>query len=264
MRQSIIRAVGMVNWSNFAVSLYYCPLCGGKRPFVRLDANAISVRCLFCRATPITLSLVAVLRHIAPDLHSKEVYELSSRGPLVEYLKRKSKSLVCSEYFDGVIPGNYENNVQCQDVQRLTYANERFDICTSTEVFEHVPDDAKGFSEIHRVLKPGGIFAFTVPLDIGKTTVERAMPGWEGEVRHLLPPEYHSDPFRKSEPILAFRNYGYDILEKLVNSGFKRAELRSPGWNMPWGYWRPVTVAYRENSFGGGVDSDPLLIRCVV
>lgn len=261
MHRSIIRTVSLINWRKLAVSVYFCPLCGGKRVFVRLDANEISVRCLSCRATSVTLSLVAVLWRISPNLNSKNVYELSSRGPLVKYLKRTSKILSCSEYFNSTTPGNHNNGVQCQDVQRLTYQNESFDICTSTEVFEHVPNDAKGFSEIHRVLKPNGILVFTVPLDIRNKTVERAilMPG--GEIKHLLPPEYHSDPIRGLEPILAYRNYGYDILDRLVNEGFKRAELRSPGYDMAWGYARPVIVAYREKASNNWLNSDPLLLR---
>ena len=44
------------------------------------------------------------------------------------------------------------------------YGDASFDLCTSTEVFEHMPDDLNGFSEIRRVLRPGGRFVFTVLL----------------------------------------------------------------------------------------------------
>lgn len=214
---------------------------------MKLAANEVSVRCLSCRATPITLSLVAVLRHICLSLDAKDVYELSARGPLFQYLKRTTKKLTCSEFFSDVSPGDRKNGVQCQDVQRLTYQDETFDICTATEVFEHVPNDADGFSEVCRVLKPNGVFLFTVPLAIHDKTLERAelLPG--GEVKHLLQPEYHSDPVRRHEPILAFRSYGYDILDRLVNAGFKRAEVRYPG-KMAWDYARPVVVAFRDGA----------------
>ncbi|MDY6973369.1 MAG: class I SAM-dependent methyltransferase [Thermodesulfobacteriota bacterium] len=261
MLSAIIRTAGMTNWKKFAISVFFCPLCGGKRAFVRLDTNEISIRCLFCRATTITLSLVAVLRHVSPDLGSKSVFELSSRGPLFRYLKQKTKSLTYSEYFSDISPGEYKEGVQCQDVQRLTYQSESFDICTSTEVFEHVPMDKIGFSEIYRVLNPNGILVFTVPLDIHNITVERAELVVGGGVKHFLPSEYHRDPLRKDEPILTFRNYGYDILDKLLNAGFKRAEIRRPGLNMPWGYTRPVIVAYRKKASNERLNSDPLLLR---
>jgi hypothetical protein len=41
-----------------------------------------------------------------------------------------------SEYFNEVAPGAWRDGVQCQDVQRLTFADASFDVCTSTEVFD--------------------------------------------------------------------------------------------------------------------------------
>jgi len=79
------------------------------------------------------------------------------------------------------------NSVQCQDVQRLTYDSASFDVCTSTEVFEHVPDDSRGFAERHRVLRPGGRLVFSVPIVSAAKTVERAVME-RGTLRHLLPP----------------------------------------------------------------------------
>lgn len=250
----------MVSWKNLAFSVNYCPLCRAKRIFVRLNTNEISVRCLLCRASTITLSLVAVLQRVTQDLPSKEVYELSSRGPLVKHLMRTSKKLTYSEYFEAITLGEYYKGVQCQDVQSLTYPSESFDVCTSTEVFEHVPDDTKGFSEIYRVLKPNGVFVFTVPLHDGYETIERVTFTSGGEIQHLLQPEYHSDPIRGHKKILAFRNYGYDILDRLIEQGFTRAEIRSPGNDLPWELSRPVVVAYREMASNNWLNSDPLLL----
>jgi len=64
--------------------------------------------------------------------------------------------LTLSEYLENVPPGECRGNFQCQDVQELTYPDNSFDVCTCTEVFEHVANDVKGFSEIYRVLKEGG------------------------------------------------------------------------------------------------------------
>lgn len=119
-------------------------------------------------------------------------------------------------------------------VQRLTYPDHAFDICTSTEVFEHVPDDMAGFSEICRVLKPGGILVFTVPLRGEFQTLERAVYGPDGDIRHLVAPEFHGDPLR-NKPLLAFRTYGRDIVERLHSSGFAQADIMMPYDEMPWG-----------------------------
>lgn len=253
----------MIRWRHLAVSIHYCPLCHKRRPFVKLDNNEISIRCLSCRATSITLSVIAVLRHLSPDLQNKTVYELSSRGRLYQFLDSQCNTLTGSEYFAETTPGNYKNGVQCQDVQSLTFESERFDLCTSTEVFEHVPDDAKGFCEIYRVLKPNGIFIFTLPLSMNAKTVERARLLANGDIEHMLEPEYHIDPIRSHNSILAFRNYGYDILDRLLSAGFKRAELRSPRESMPWGYSSAAVVAYRDDAQDGEVRSDPLIIAAI-
>ena len=195
--------------------------------FVKLVANDVGVRCLRCRATPITLSLIEVLRGRLPSLSGLDVYEMSSRGPLVNYLRGKAKSLTTSEYFDDVLPGTFRAGVQCQDVTALTFANDSFDVCTSTEVFEHVPDDTAAFDEMLRVLRPGGHLVFTVPIGDHPTGI-RARKDSTGNLIHLLPPEYHSDRLRGEGKVLCFRNYGTDIVSLLLGRGFKEAELIWP------------------------------------
>jgi SAM-dependent methyltransferase len=199
------------------------------------------VRCLRCRATPVTLSLIAALKQELGDLGKQDAYELSGRGPLVRYLQPRVKSLALSEFFEDLPPGHWRGRVQCQDVQELTFASGQFDLCTSTEVFEHVPDDLRGFREIHRVLRDDGHFVFTVPMSPGATVERARMNG--GKVEHLLAPEYHSDRLRGKGRVLCFRNYGADIVERLLAAGFKAAFVRSrPEWSW-FGYSRPVIVA---------------------
>jgi SAM-dependent methyltransferase len=148
------------------------------------------------------------------------VYELSSRGALCRYLRRAFSRLTVSELFDDVPTGAYKAGVQCQDVQRLTYASQSFDLVTSTEVFEHVPDDAAAFREVRRVLRAGGWLVFTVPLDPAAPTVERAVVR-DGAVVHLVAtPEYHGDRLRGRGQVLAYRTYGLDVTDRLQAAGF--------------------------------------------
>jgi SAM-dependent methyltransferase len=199
----------------------------------------MGVRCLRCRATPVTLSLIEVLRSLVPDLSGRAVFELSSRGALVRYLRGRGAELTLSEYFDAVRPGERRGGVQCQDVTALTFDSASFDLCTSTEVFEHVADDARGFREVCRVLRPGGSFIFTVPISDAPETVMRAVPGPSGPV-HLLEAEFHGDRIRGK--VLCYRNYGRDIVQRLTAAGFAAASLESP--RSTWlGFSRKVVVA---------------------
>jgi SAM-dependent methyltransferase len=45
----------------------------------------------------------------------------------------------------------------------IPYGDDTFDVVVSANVLEHVQDPDAVFSEIHRVLKPGGVFAFQTP-----------------------------------------------------------------------------------------------------
>jgi len=150
-------------WQALGARLFRCPLCGPS-VIIQLNASAIGVRCLRRAASAITMSLVSVLEKEVGALGDLRVCELSSRRPLVSRLRRRAGRFTCSEYFDGVPLGEVVNGVQCQDVQRLTYASASFDVCTPAEVFEHVPDDSRGFAELHRVLRPTGRLVFSVPI----------------------------------------------------------------------------------------------------
>jgi SAM-dependent methyltransferase len=216
---------------------------------VRYADGEMGVRCLRCRATPVSLSLIDILEQLHPDIAGLHVYELSSRGPVVRYLRRNGAMLTVSEFFDDMPSGGSERNgVPFQDVMALSFADNRFDLCTSTEVFEHVPDDALGFREIRRVLKPGGCFAFTVPMSDARETVTRAVAG-AGGIVHRLPPEYHGDRIRR-RGALCYRNYGADIVDRLRSAGFDSARLVRPA--REWcGFSRVVVVARKAGDAAG-------------
>ena len=230
---------------EMAVQFDRCPYCGPTL-FVRLRREAIGVRCVRCAASAIHLVMGWALRDHVPDLPDRDVCELSARGPLAAFVKRTAKSAALSEYFADAEPGSYRRGVRCEDVQRLTYADASFDLVTHTEVLEHVPDDARAYTELHRVLRPGGTMLFTVPLYGGYPTVERARLGDAG-IEHLLEPAYHIDPLR-GEGILAFRDYGLDIVERLERAGFVDISIVSPRRRTPWVGDFPVILAKKQES----------------
>lgn len=218
------RTLTILRLSELSFKKGSCPLCGNKF-FVRLRKNdPMAIRCLRCRASIASMSIGYVLKEKVSDFNNKNIYELSSRGPFLKFLKKNCKNLTFTEFFEKVPPGQYHRGIQCQDVQNLTYPDNCFDICTCTEVFEHVPDDVKGFREIYRVLKEKGLFIFTVPLNINKQTLERARLV-NNKVEHFLKPEFHDDRIRGAGTVLCFRNYGFDIVERITSAGFKSAEV---------------------------------------
>lgn len=194
-----------------------CNLCCG--PIVRIGRGRFNVRCLVCRSTFIHRALCHVFEKF-PFGKDTLIYELSSHGAFYKYLKKHYQNLTTSDYIDTVPFGTMHRGKLIQTAERLSFFSESFDVVTSTEVFEHVTNDLQGYKEVYRVLKPGGKFIFTVPLeDLSKKTMIRAFVKEDGTIEHILPPEYHGDYLRKG--ILAFRNYGIDIYDVLKEAGFK-------------------------------------------
>jgi SAM-dependent methyltransferase len=190
------------------------------------------------------MSLGAVIHAERPRLGADSVYELSSRGPLCRMLARESGALQLSEYFEDVAPGEHRDGIRCENVERLTFPDASFDLCTSTDVFEHVADDRAGFRELRRVLRPGGQAIFTVPLDLTGPTVERAELR-DGQIVHHLPPEYHDDHLRGTGRVLAFRTYGTDITQRLERAGFREARIDTRHRYGYFGFGRAVVAASR-------------------
>lgn len=191
------------------------------------------------------LSLVAALTACVGELDDLQAYELSTRGALLNYLRRRCRSVATSEYLDGVVPGETRDGIRCEDVQRLSFADASFDLCTSTEVFEHVPNDRAGLRELHRVLKPRGHLLFTVPLTGNQTTLERArLDG--GNIVHMQPPTFHGDRLGGPGSVLVYRDYGQDILERVRECGFDDAILWVPQHAF-MSHTRGVIVAQRKS-----------------
>lgn len=237
------QAFGLLRARRTRIKPFRCPLCGPSL-LVQLDTDEIAVRCAKCGATPIAMSIASVIRAQIPNLGTAKVYELSARGPLHRFLQREASSLACSQYVEGKVPGSEVGGVRVEDVQCLTFGASSFDVCTSTEVFEHVPDDRRAFGEMHRVLRPGGVLVFTVPIALDAKTRERAIIA-DGTLVHRMPPEYHVDPATGHEPVLAFRDYGGDIVSRLTEAGFARAEIVNPDDVRWFGFRRPVILAHK-------------------
>lgn len=236
-------AFALLRGREFALKTRRCPFCGPS-VIVRLRNDEMGVRCVRCGASAVHLSIGWALHAMKIDLDSLDVCELSARGPFVKFLVRECRSVAASEYFADAAPGEMRNGIRSEDVQRLSYQDATFDLVTHTEVFEHVPDDAKAFAELRRVLKPGGAMVFTVPLTNGPSTVERAHLR-DDSIEHVLPAAYHIDPLRSGATILVYRDYGSDIVDRLRNAGFGDVEILDVSKLVPWNLGRRVVVARR-------------------
>lgn len=113
-----------------------------------------------------------------------------------------------------------------QNLECLTFADESFDIVITSDVMEHVRLDDRAHREIHRILKPGGIYLFTVPHDrgLGETLIRVRVNEADAPDKdvHLLEPEYHGDTNSdEGGGVLSYRVYGKDLEGYLAGLGFE-------------------------------------------
>jgi SAM-dependent methyltransferase len=156
------------------------------------------------------------------QLAQKDVYLTEAVTDLFRWFEGKTKTLTGSEYLGtDMNSGETRNGIMHQDITRLSFANNSFDLGVCLEVLEHVPDFRKGFSELARVTRLGGKMFITVPfLELAEKTVIRASINADGTLVHHLEPEYHGDPVNKDGGILCFQHFGWDLVDELKTAGF--------------------------------------------
>jgi SAM-dependent methyltransferase len=125
-----------------------------------------------------------------------------------------------------------------QNLECLTFPDASLDIVITSDVMEHVRLDDRAHREIYRVLKPGGIYLFTVPHDRSwektLTRVQVTDPDDPSKDVHLLEPEYHGDTNSdEGGGVLAYRTYGKELEAFLTGLGFEvgyeREDIQSIG-----------------------------------
>jgi O-antigen biosynthesis protein len=111
-----------------------------------------------------------------------------------------------------------------QNLENLTFPSGSFDIVITSDVMEHVRLDDPAHREIRRVLKPGGVYLFTVPhFRSGETLVRVRVkdPADPSRDEYLAEKEYHGDANSDDGRALSYRAYGTDLDARLQDLGFR-------------------------------------------
>ena len=99
------------------------------------------------------------------------------------------------------------NSVLNKTLKEASFKSSSFDAVTLFDVIEHLPDPKSELSEVHRVLKTGGIFSITTP-DIGSLVARMLGKNWE-EVRRVREHIYF---FSRETLTMMLESIGFEVL----------------------------------------------------
>lgn len=237
----------------------FCGVCQIETTFVAQAqaSEGLNLReslvCQHCHLNARLRAVHALLVEHCPRGANATIYLTEQRSWLYKQLRRQWPKVMGSEYFGAQGGPSWSAQVRHaltngewlrhQDITALTLADQSVDVIVSCEVLEHVADYRRGVSEFARVLKPGGELLLTVPFrsEHGETRV-RARIDAKGQIEHLMTPEYHGDPL-DPQGVLAFYEFGWDLLDVVRAAGFSEATWRlpwAPEQGLFWGLWTLV------------------------
>ena len=160
-------------------------------------------------------SLKELSENCVLDLHVLNTDKFSVMNPFFA----NSEKFWLSGYFPDKPNGSkLENNVFNVDLQSIPFEDNTFDVILTSDVMEHVRDSEKAHREIFRVLKPGGIYIFTVPYNPELEQTRILVDTTTDEDVFLCRPQYHGDPLTGG--ILTYRIFGKSLLTELKNIEF--------------------------------------------
>ena len=220
-----------------AAETFPCPGCGA---FARWRMMARGIL-LFLLRRGWRARSIAELRESPPG-EPVRILDTCASWPVPRLLGEvPGIDLVVSEYDPRVPPGSeLAPGVRCEDLERLTLPDASVDLVLTSDVLEHVRLHRRALAEVHRVLRPGGAFLFTVPFrrvpDRNRHEIYREVvdPDDPARDRDLREPCYHEDT--RGGGSLVYRIYDVDrLLDELREEGFLACYERRtlPGLALP-------------------------------
>lgn len=146
-----------------SIKQHHCPLCQFKGAFLTFRGRQ-HARCPQCASLERHRLQFVVLQHVLADRKCAEIKALHF-APEPGF--RAWFSSIFGDYKTADIAmRGVDFNVDLQD---LPLADQSFDFIFASHVLEHIADDRKAITEIHRVLRPGGMAILPVPIACHKT-----------------------------------------------------------------------------------------------
>ncbi|MFM9847218.1 MAG: glycosyltransferase [Hyphomicrobiaceae bacterium] len=193
--------------------------------------------CVGCRLQNRLRAAMHLFHLMLRPRRDAKIYVTEQTTRLFAWLKARYPNVTGSEFIGGDVPlGSVRDGLRNEDLTSLTFADQSFDYILSFDVMEHVADDVAALRECFRCLKPGGRLLFAAPFSKDRDIkLVRARTHANGEIEHVLPPEYHGNPVDPENGSLCFRYFAWDLLEDLKGAGFAKPQIMSY-WSKDYAY----------------------------
>lgn len=221
-----------------------CSICGTKDRFTRGEQRSLreAYACPKCRFTLRWRDQASIIidefgkgQSISLDqmvsrgaLNHVSIFEPALRGPFATRF-RGLPNYVQSYFWPDLDLGEMTpEGVRNEDLTKLTFEDDSFDLIISSDVMEHLFDIEAAYAETLRVLKPGGIHLFSIPNDFPfpeRTTPRVAMEN--GKEVHIKPARYHNSG--DGTKCLVYTDYGADLTDMIAGLGGKLSVIRRSG-----------------------------------
>jgi SAM-dependent methyltransferase len=147
-----------------------------------------------------------------PDWPEFAILECGPGGAASTKLARECRRYTGCQFFPEAELGGVVHGWRNENLERLTFASESFDLVVTQDVFEHVLRPEVAFSEIARVLRPGGAHVFTVPFNDRLPTERRVVVDGQDGLKHVRDPQYHGNPVDPGGSLVV-TDWGWDLAE---------------------------------------------------
>lgn len=199
----------------------FCDVCDEETAFI-IDnvwtTHTEGLACEKCNTVSRCRNLYRVIKNAYKT--GMKVYISEQVTDFYRYTRRLIPDIIGSEFMPAAQNGM--EHVRHEDATHLTFPDKSLDMYVSNDVFEHVFDYQKAFTEAARVLTDEGILIFHIPFYYREKTTVRAQLMEDGTVKYLADPIYHGNPL-SADGALWVNDFGWDIFEILEASGFAKA-----------------------------------------
>lgn len=212
LRRATRRALGLAVGGRPVPVVRECPICGFSGAFLPFGIATVraDAMCPECTSLERHRLLQLVIERLDPLPSPCRMLHFAPEQAMTRFLRPRADSHVTADLMRDDVDLNL-------NIERIDAEDGSFDAVVCFHVLEHV-DDRKALSELHRILRPGGLALLAVPI----------VEGWA---------ETYEDP-SVTEPAERFRHfgqedhvrwYGRDFRDRVRAAGFTLEEVSATG-----------------------------------